>query len=263
MATKRNVYNEDKANSVFAVKIRKLFEESGNTHGKLAEYIEKETGESVTRQAVGQWCNGNSCPNLKTVPIIAKFFGVSTDYLLTNTEIRSSDIKIKQVCEFTGLSERAIETILEARYSSPTEGDNSIFKGIDALLSTSLIAALALNCIQLLKNSSELSSLPLLSLETIMIASEKLNIDSGILFDYISSSVSCYKECKEIRDKENECDLGRYRISKLLEEICNCFDLRSQYRYYGKLDWMKTLSLSEEKIIELQGMRNNNSKAGD
>ena len=27
MATKRNVYNEDKANSVFAVKIRKLFEE--------------------------------------------------------------------------------------------------------------------------------------------------------------------------------------------------------------------------------------------
>lgn len=119
MATKRNVYNEDKANSVFAVKIRKLFEESGNTHGKLAEYIEKETGESVTRQAVGQWCNGNSCPNLKTVPIIAKFFSVSTDYLLTNTEIRSSDIKIKQVCEFTGLSEKSVKGLNALAYLDP------------------------------------------------------------------------------------------------------------------------------------------------
>ncbi len=108
MSAKRSIYNEDKANAVFAVKIRKLFEESGKTHNNLAEYIEQRLGESVTRQAVGQWCNGNTCPNLRTVPIIAEFFGVSTDYLLTDTEIRTTDAELKAVCEYTGLSETAI-----------------------------------------------------------------------------------------------------------------------------------------------------------
>ena len=111
MSAKRTMYNEDKANAVFAVKIRKLFEENGKTHNSLAEFIEQRTGESVTRQAVGQWCNGNTCPNLRIVPIIAEFFGVSTDYLLTDTEIKTADIERKAVCEYTGLSERALESL--------------------------------------------------------------------------------------------------------------------------------------------------------
>lgn len=121
MSAKRTMYNEDKANAVFAVKIRKLFEENGKTHNSLAEFIEQRTGESVTRQAVGQWCNGNTCPNLRIVPIIAEFFGVSTDYLLTDTEIKTADIERKAVCEYTGLSEEAIANILE-------EGDDILLK---------------------------------------------------------------------------------------------------------------------------------------
>ncbi len=111
MSAKRTMYNEDKANAVFAVKIRKLFEENGKTHNSLAEFIEQRTGESVTRQAVGQWCNGNTCPNLRIVPIIAEFFEVSTDYLLTDTEIKTADIERKAVCEYTGLSEEAVQKI--------------------------------------------------------------------------------------------------------------------------------------------------------
>ncbi len=114
MSAKRSIYNKDKANAVFAVKIRKLFEESGKTHNNLAEYIEQRLGESVTRQAVGQWCNGNTCPNLRTVPIIAEFFGVSTDYLLTDTEIKTTNAELKAVCEYTGLSESAVSKIKDS-----------------------------------------------------------------------------------------------------------------------------------------------------
>lgn len=120
MAARKSVYNEEKANSVFAVKIRKLFEESGKTHNNLAEYIEECTGESVTRQAVGQWCNGNTCPNLRTVPLIADYFGVSTDYLLTDTEIRTADTDMKAVCEYTGLSEGAVKRIQAELKDGPT-----------------------------------------------------------------------------------------------------------------------------------------------
>lgn len=263
MATKRNVYNENKANSVFAIKIRNLFEESGNTHGKLAEYIEKKTGESVTRQAVGQWCNGNSCPNLKIVPVIADFFGVSTDYLLTNTGIKSSKIEITGVCEYTGLSEKAVRNIQNAYHKPITEGENILFEGIDSILSGTLILSLALSCMYLQKKSAELiSSLPL-SFEAIVIASQKLNVDSEILIDYIYSMISSYTEQKNIKEKEKECDLLRYNISKISEHICNYYDLRSTYEYLGKSEWMKVLSLTDEKILELQEKGNHRQKEGD
>ncbi|MBQ8435228.1 MAG: helix-turn-helix transcriptional regulator [Oscillospiraceae bacterium] len=123
MATKRNIYNEDKANSVLAVKLRKLFEENNKVHAELAEYIEKQGGGSFTRQAIGQWCNGNTCPNLKTVPIIAKFFGVSTDYLLTDTDIKTPIAERQAILNWTGLTEKAL---LNLYYLKNQHKSNSI-----------------------------------------------------------------------------------------------------------------------------------------
>ena len=77
-----NRFNEEKENAIFAVRLRELFEVKKATHNELADFIKAKTGDSITRQAVGQWCNGNTCPNLKTVPFIADFFNVSADYLL-------------------------------------------------------------------------------------------------------------------------------------------------------------------------------------
>ena len=111
MKTNRNTFTEEKANSIFATKLRKLFAESGKTHGNLADYIEQRTGDSVTRQAIGQWCNGNTSPNLKTVPLIADFFSVSVDYLLTETAIKTTNPDVKAVCEYTGLSETACRNL--------------------------------------------------------------------------------------------------------------------------------------------------------
>ena len=40
---------------------------------------------------------------------MADFYGVSIDYLLKKTDIASSDIKIREVCEYIGLSENAVK----------------------------------------------------------------------------------------------------------------------------------------------------------
>ena len=37
----------------------------------------------VSMQAVSKWENGQSCPDIAFLPLLAKYFGVSTDYLLT------------------------------------------------------------------------------------------------------------------------------------------------------------------------------------
>ncbi len=71
--------------------------------------MKKVTDESITRQAIGQWCNGHTCPNFKTVPVIAEFFSVSTDYLLTDTNIKTVNHGLRAACEYTGLSEEAVE----------------------------------------------------------------------------------------------------------------------------------------------------------
>ncbi len=119
----------EKANSVFAIKLRKLFDESGKTHVSLARHIDEVSGESITRQAVGQWCNGKTCPSLKIVPIIADFFGVTTDYLLTDTEIKTADTDIKAICEYTGLTEKAVTAFKVALIRDP-----QILKTVNFLL---------------------------------------------------------------------------------------------------------------------------------
>lgn len=110
MENSKSVYNADKENSIFAVKLRGLFEETKRTQQELIDFIQIKTGKAPTRQAVSAWTHGNS-PDIKTVPIIAEFFKVSTDYLLTETQIRPIDVELSAVCDYTGLSPKSIENI--------------------------------------------------------------------------------------------------------------------------------------------------------
>lgn len=103
-------YSMEKENSVFAKKMRGLFDETKKTQKDLIEFIQKKTGKAPTRQAVSMWLHGNS-PDIKTVPIIANFFGVTTDYLLTDTEIKTPKTDIIAMCNYTGLSELSLNKL--------------------------------------------------------------------------------------------------------------------------------------------------------
>lgn len=124
MKATKNIYNPEKENAVFAQKLKGLFEESKIPQKKLAEFIQNETAESITRQSIGQWCLGKSCPPLRTIPIIAKFFNVSTDYLLTETLVQNPEADVISVCEYTGLSEKAV-LFLNSLQSRATGEDTS------------------------------------------------------------------------------------------------------------------------------------------
>ena len=61
-------------------------------------------------------------PGADTIFRIANHFNVSADYLLGLSEASTQDVKLKAVCEYTGLSQKAIE-ILSAKdhlYIKPT-----------------------------------------------------------------------------------------------------------------------------------------------
>ena len=58
---------------IFIAELRK---EKGLTQAQLAETLH------VTDKAVSRWEREGVCPNLELLPKLAKFFCVSTDYLL-------------------------------------------------------------------------------------------------------------------------------------------------------------------------------------
>lgn len=57
--------------------IRKLRSDKGISQETLADVCD------VSMQAVSKWENGQSCPDIIFLPLLAEYFGVSVDYLLT------------------------------------------------------------------------------------------------------------------------------------------------------------------------------------
>ena len=63
-------------NKPFPLALRKLLTDSGTTKKDLAAHLNK------SGQAVTYYCDGTSSPDWETIVAIAKYFSVSTDYLL-------------------------------------------------------------------------------------------------------------------------------------------------------------------------------------
>ena len=101
MESKR-AYCAEAAKAPFPTAISSLLKERKITPGELAGHL------GVTRQTVSNYCLGQTTPSFQLLCEIADFFNVSTDYLLGRTETRSPDANIRAVCEFTGLSESAV-----------------------------------------------------------------------------------------------------------------------------------------------------------
>lgn len=87
--------------------LRRLMNDYNITQQVLADYLEK------SRQAIACYCDGSSSPDWETLVSIARFFSVSTDYLVGETSTKSPNTEIQAVCKFTGLREESI-TILQA-----------------------------------------------------------------------------------------------------------------------------------------------------
>lgn len=96
MATKEN---NEKINSLFAKTLRELMNESGTSQFQLARAINK------TRQTVSQYINGISEPGYDTLIQIADFFGVSVDYLLGVSTVKSTNTDVQDIARLTGLYE--------------------------------------------------------------------------------------------------------------------------------------------------------------
>jgi len=105
----------------FAQRLSALIAEKKITHAALAQEI-KELAKSqptlaenfrISRQLISQYTKGETQPSVDKLCLIAEFFHVSTDYLLGRVDVSTTDTTLRQICERTGLSEKAINQLLK------------------------------------------------------------------------------------------------------------------------------------------------------
>lgn len=86
-------------------KIRKLREETGTSQQKIADLL------GVTRQSLSLYEKGERTINVESLGKLAEFFGVSADYLLGLSDVRSTEQDMRTACEVTGLAEKTIKSL--------------------------------------------------------------------------------------------------------------------------------------------------------
>ncbi len=97
--------DRNETNIVLAERIGKLRVLAGESQQSLADNI------GVKRETVKFWESGERHIKCGDIAKLAKHFNVSADYLLGLSDVASPDTDIRSVCDFTGLSEEAVEYI--------------------------------------------------------------------------------------------------------------------------------------------------------
>ncbi|MBR2029171.1 MAG: helix-turn-helix transcriptional regulator [Oscillospiraceae bacterium] len=102
-----NVKKDCDCSKSFAEILTNLMKERETTQKELAEHI------GITRQAISQYTKGITQPTADIIVRIAKFFNVSTDYLLGVVSEKSADMDIQGACKFFGVSEKTVQGIYD------------------------------------------------------------------------------------------------------------------------------------------------------
>lgn len=123
--------------NVFAIRLTNLLEENNVSQTSISNTI------GITRQAISQYCNGGTTPNVEILIKIAKYFDVSSDYLIGLSDTPATDIDDKAITEKTGLSYDAVNNLKSIKKNTGSELDGlvddskKILKTINFVLSDS------------------------------------------------------------------------------------------------------------------------------
>ena len=92
---------------VFGKRLKELRKANGYTIEQFAEAV------GISKSSVGYYENNNRMPDIEILSRIADVLNVSADYLIGKTNTTATKGKTKTVCDFTGLSDTAVEYLAE------------------------------------------------------------------------------------------------------------------------------------------------------
>ena len=100
------VYSSDaNKNALFPSRLRELRKEKGVSQDQLANEL------GVSKSTIGLYETGDTLPDAKTLHDLGIYFGVSVDWILGITSVRSLNANMQNAVKFTGLSENALQWV--------------------------------------------------------------------------------------------------------------------------------------------------------
>ena len=72
----------------------------------------------IKEQTFRKYVNGISDCSISNLTKIARYYNVSTDYLLGLSKEKTTDKDLNAVCEYTGLTEKAVQTLVKLKEMS-------------------------------------------------------------------------------------------------------------------------------------------------
>ena len=107
-------------------RLKALRESKGISHVALRDELRKKYDIDISRDSLINYevsdkehpkAFKNDGMRVEYLRYLADFYGVSTDYLLGLTDVKTPDASLRAVCEYTGLSETTIHSIKNNRCS--------------------------------------------------------------------------------------------------------------------------------------------------
>ena len=98
---------------VFSSRLCQLMQEGVGEKRVTQQDLAAATG--YTRQAISQYMDGSVLPNIEKLQTFAKYFNVSADYFLGLTHVQTPDKDVQFICDYTGLSEKAVEILADQK----------------------------------------------------------------------------------------------------------------------------------------------------
>lgn len=102
----------------FSKRIKTLRKEKGKTQKEVAE------GARILPATYSRYEVGERLPTVDILNNIADYYGVTTDYLLGRTNIKTPEIETRAACEMLGLSETVLNLLAK---KSKLESSNEVF----------------------------------------------------------------------------------------------------------------------------------------
>ena len=130
-------YNTE--NDIFATRLREIMQIRGENQTTLSAKT------NMQRQTISLYMNGQSKPDTERLTSIAQALNVSSDYLLGLSNVKSLDVNLQAICEYTDLSESTLNNLSDL--------SKFLFAPLNDLLSSEKLRAL-LFCLSNLDCSS-------------------------------------------------------------------------------------------------------------
>ena len=111
--------SEQNRNALFPTRLRELRYKKGISQQALANTL------GLAKSTVGYWENGDSLPDAQSLSALAELYGVSADYMLGRSDVKSTEMSTQEICDSTGLQEETVERLMELRQSVAAKGDES------------------------------------------------------------------------------------------------------------------------------------------